>query len=432
MNTVKKIDETSTRLDVKVSATEYKDIVTKVYEDIASQVKVPGFRKGKVPRQIINQRVGTAYVIEEVTNQVISKYYQNAALENDLKVMGQPEVEVISAYSPLDESKDIEFTATVDVRPEIKLPELKGRSVKVTVEKPAKDELEARIESLRQNASTKNEDGSIETPDDEDLAAILGVEDFADLKEKVSADLEAAALSRSVGDAGDKVLEDLLKDTDIPLPQKVVDQQVEHFLQNDPSRQNATKKDAEPTAEERKTATKRAESDIRAQVLLDTYADENDIKVGQNEIFTYLQNTAYQYGIEPNQFIQMMASQGQIPLAAAEVSRSKTLAHMLRRVKVIDEKGKELDISRFIGEDEPAETKAETKAGTKNAGSKSSSSKSSPEEKADEKAGAKAPAKSAKVVTKTTSTKKATADKGSAKSPVKKTAKKEVKEKVDE
>ena len=195
--TVKKIDETSVKLDVKVNATEYKDIVTKVYEDVSGQIKVAGFRKGKVPRQIVNQRVGTGYIIEEVTNQVISKYYQNAALENDLKVMGQPDVEVGSAYSPLDETKDIEFSATVDVRPEIELPELKGRSVKVTVEKPSKEEITARIDSLRQNAATKNEDGSVEAPDDEDLAAILGVDDFADLKAKVVEDLERSPVSLS-------------------------------------------------------------------------------------------------------------------------------------------------------------------------------------------------------------------------------------------
>jgi FKBP-type peptidyl-prolyl cis-trans isomerase (trigger factor) len=362
-NNLKKLSDTSVELKVTLDAQDVEPIVEKTYAEVASHVKVAGFRKGKVPRQIINQRVGTAYIIEEVTNEAINQFYSKAALEQNIKVMGQPTVDVEQPYDFASPNKGIAFTAKVDVRPEVEIPSVEGRKLSVEVKATSKDDISQRLEFAREQVAQMNaSDGekSVELPAlDDEFAKSIGFEKLDDLKKAVESDLEQANLSAAVGSAGDKILEELLSEVTIPLPEKVVEDQVENFLK--------TQKDQgkKPDAKERDEAKERAERDIRSQILLDTYADQNDIKVAQEEIINYATNMSQQYGIDPNQFLQMMMQQGQLPMLASEVSRSKTLAHMLRRIEVSDQKGKVLDLTPYIGADEEKKEKPARKAPAK-------------------------------------------------------------------
>ncbi|GHT81325.1 hypothetical protein FACS1894125_1840 [Actinomycetota bacterium] len=342
---VKNLGPTEAELKVEVLAADSKSIVDATYKELSEQVKVPGFRKGKVPKTIINQQVGVGYIAGQVTEKVVQEFYSQAAIEADLKVMSHPDIKVEQAYDVNNIDKPVIFVATVIVRPEVKVPELDGETLKIEVKTPTKEEIKERVELFRTNSSTKNEDGTVEAPDDEDLVATLGLESMKELEERVSQELENGSLAKGVADAGDLIIARLLDKVKFELPEKLVGEQVENFLSQ--NFQGETK----PTDADRKKAKESAEKDLRAQIVLDTYADENEIKVENDEIANYLANTAQQYGIDPNQFIQMMVQQGQLPLAAAEVSRSKTLAHMLRRVKVTDQKGKELDLTPWIGVD---------------------------------------------------------------------------------
>jgi FKBP-type peptidyl-prolyl cis-trans isomerase (trigger factor) len=369
---VSKVDETTVVVVVQVNKDELSPIVNEVYGDVAKQINVPGFRKGRVPRTIINQRIGSGYIIEEVTNKAISKFYQQAALEGNLKVMGQPDIEVDQPYNPNDEAKGLEFTATVDVRPDITIPELSGSEVKLEIDAVTDDDVANRLELVRQQSSTKNADGEIEVPElSDDFATEVGFDSLDDLRTHIKESLEVDAIGASVGRAGDIILEQILDKLSFALPKKVVDSQVDIFLQN------KTKEGETPTIEEREQARERAERDIRSQVVLDTYADEHDIKVAQNEVMNYCANMARQYGIDPADFTRMMLQNGQLSLLAAEVSRSKTLAHILRQVKVVDQNGKELDLSQWIGSDEDADDKA--KVSTKKASAKKADTETSGE-----------------------------------------------------
>jgi trigger factor len=98
--------------------------------------------------------------------------------------------------------------------------------------------------------------------------------------------------------------------------------------------------------------TEQAQTALRNQILLDTLAENLEVKVAQGELVDYLVSASRQYGMDPNTFIQTIDQQGQIPAMVAEVARSKALAVALRRVAVVDAAGAAVDLSEYIGSDE--------------------------------------------------------------------------------
>jgi trigger factor len=106
----------------------------------------------------------------------------------------------------------------------------------------------------------------------------------------------------------------------------------------------------------RAEVTESSEKTFRSQILLDSIAEKEEIKVGQNELTQYLIQGAAQYNMEPSEFIQAIDKNGQIPAMIGEVARAKALAFVLDKAKVVDSKGKAVDVSAFTagfsGDDE--------------------------------------------------------------------------------
>ena len=157
-STVENLEPTKVRLTVEVGYEELKPQMDKAYKDIASQVQVPGFRKGHVPPRIIDQRFGRAAVIEQAINDALPGMYSRAVSENDLRPMAQPEVEVTEIPNTSGEQGgQMVFTADVDVVPAFELPELDETTVievdPTTVSdqdvQSELDELRARFASLK-------------------------------------------------------------------------------------------------------------------------------------------------------------------------------------------------------------------------------------------------------------------------------------------
>jgi trigger factor len=145
---VETLNPTRVKLTVEVPYDELKPSVDAAYKSISNQVTVPGFRKGKVPPRIIDQRFGRAVVIEEAVNEAVPKFYLRAVEQSEVRPLGQPQVEVTDV--PDAAGSDLRFTAEVDVRPHFELPELDG--VEVTVDDVAADDeaIDSRLETLRE------------------------------------------------------------------------------------------------------------------------------------------------------------------------------------------------------------------------------------------------------------------------------------------
>ena len=149
-STAETLGPTRVKLLVEVPFDELTPSLDEAYKRIAGQVNVPGFRKGKVPSRIIDQRFGRGAVLEEAINEALPGLYSQAVDEAEINPLGSPEVEI----TELEDGDKLTFTAEVDVRPEIALPEWEG--VAITVDDITVDEeaVAEQLEQLRQRFGT--------------------------------------------------------------------------------------------------------------------------------------------------------------------------------------------------------------------------------------------------------------------------------------
>ena len=172
-STVENLGPTRVKLAIEVPFDELKSNLDAAYKKIGSQVRIPGFRPGKAPARIIDQRVGRAAVLEEAVNDALPRVYNEAILESGVYALGQPEIEVTN----LDDGQSLSFTAEVDIRPEITLPDLKGIELSVDDVEVSDSDVDEQLESLRERfASLTGVERAVETGDfvSLDLSAAVG------------------------------------------------------------------------------------------------------------------------------------------------------------------------------------------------------------------------------------------------------------------
>ncbi len=151
---LEKIDATTVKITVTLTEEEIKPALDHAYEHIGSTVTIPGFRKGKVPARILEQRVGKGAVIEHAINDGVPGWYGEAVEELELRPYGQPEIEVTKIPGSTEGDDGIEFVATVEVRPEITLPAAADLVVEVAPAEVSDDDVEERMTALRQRFGT--------------------------------------------------------------------------------------------------------------------------------------------------------------------------------------------------------------------------------------------------------------------------------------
>jgi trigger factor len=143
---VETLSPTRVRLTVEVPFEELKSSLDNAYREIARQVTIPGFRKGKIPPQIIDQRVGRGLVLEQAVQDAIPRLYIDAIQENNVTPLGRPEVDL----PEIADGADLTFTAEVDVRPEITLPDYHGLEFTVDDADVSEDDVEEQVNGLRE------------------------------------------------------------------------------------------------------------------------------------------------------------------------------------------------------------------------------------------------------------------------------------------
>jgi trigger factor len=423
--TVEKLSPTRVKLVIAVTPEELKPSIDKAYSQIAGQINIPGFRKGKVPAPIIDQRVGRGEVLNQAVNEALDKVYRQAVEENSIRPLGRPEADVTGLPELKDFSGDLEVSVEVDVRPEFTLPSLDGLELTVdtvevsdedvekelnslrerfgtlvTVDRPAKtgdfaqidlvatiggeevdtakgisyevgsgeliDGIDEALDSLSAGETTTFEskllggDNEGETSEitvtltavkerelpeaDDEFAQIASQFDTIDeLKADLKQQVEKSKVFEQGAQARDQVVDKLLESVEIPVPPKLVEDEVHRHLENE--------KRLEDDAH-RAEVTESSEKTFRSQILLDSIVEAEGVKVSQNELTQYLIQGAAQYNMEPGEFIQVLDQNGQIPGMIAEVARNKALAVVLGKAKVVDGNGKEVDLGEFTATDD--------------------------------------------------------------------------------
>ncbi|WP_237187855.1 trigger factor [Rothia nasimurium] len=428
---VEKINPTLAKLEVEVPFAEFKTYLDRTYKSLANQISVPGFRKGKTPKALIEQRAGFDFVVENALNDALNSYYGQALAENELTPLAQPELKIIAKPEEGNREADVKLEIEVTVRPEIELPDYSGIKVEVANvevteedEQKALDNLRGRFGTLKavdrpaadadfltiniaaeidgeqidaandlsyqvgsgtmldgldeavlglsagedatfvtklaggehagEEATVKVEVTAVkerELPEaDDDFAQLASEFDtIAELKEDLKKQAAEAKVAEQGAEARDKVLDALVELVEVPVPEKVIEDQLnQHF--------NAPGQDADHDTEEHRAEVRsNTERAFKNEMILDAIAEKEEVSVEQAELIDYIITMSQQYGMDPNQFAQMLDGSGQSGMIVGEVRRSKALAAVLSQAEVKDADGNLVDLSSFLGESADAE-----------------------------------------------------------------------------
>ena len=151
---VRNLEPTKVKLTVTVEPEELNPYLDAARKEIAKQVNVPGFRKGHVPGKIIDQRIGFAAVAGEAVNDAVPELYSKALDEMKIRPMAQPEFDVQDVPQSANDETKLKFTATVERRPDIELPEIDGLEIAISKPEVKDEDVDKRLETLRQRFGT--------------------------------------------------------------------------------------------------------------------------------------------------------------------------------------------------------------------------------------------------------------------------------------
>jgi trigger factor len=192
-HSVETLSPTRVKLSIEVPFSEMDQAFERAFKRIADQVTIPGFRKGKVPRRVIEQRFGRGAVLEEAVNEVIPKAYDDAITQNSITPLGQPEIDV----TELEDGQHLTFTAEVDVLPEFDLPAYDGIEVRVDDAQVTDSQVDEQVDTLRARFGTLTVVERASNTGDVLLVNISGADAGAPVE-----DLSASALSYELGTNG--------------------------------------------------------------------------------------------------------------------------------------------------------------------------------------------------------------------------------------
>lgn len=436
-STVEKLSPTRVRINVEVPFTELQPDFDRAYKQLAQQVRLPGFRPGKAPAKLLEARIGRGAVLEQVVNDALPSRYSEAVTTTEVRPLGQPDIEI----TKIEDGEELVFTAEVDVRPDIELPDLSELKIEVDPIEVTDEDVDAELQSLRARfgtlkgverpaqegdfvsidlsatvdgedvpeASTEglsHEVGSgqlidgldeaivglsegeskvfttklvagehagkdaevtvvvksikereLPEPDDEFAQLASEFDTIEELKANLTEQVERVKRIHQAEKIRDNALELLLEKIDVPVPESIVQAQVDetvhnaiHGLDHDEAK-FAEALEAQGSSREQFDADTReaAEKAVKTQLLMDAIADDLDIQVGQNDLTERLVLMSRQYGIEPQQLLQILQQNNQLPAMFADVRRGLTVAAVVEAATVTDTAGNIVDTSEFFG-----------------------------------------------------------------------------------
>jgi trigger factor len=432
---VETLSPTRVRLTVTVPFDELKPELDAAYKKVGSQVRIQGFRPGKVPPRVLDQRVGRGVVLDEAVNSAIPRLYGEALQAEDIAPVSQPDLNV----TEFADGDKLAFTAEVDIRPQFDLPAFD--SLSVTVDDVVVDEakVDEQLESLRERFAklapvsrpaadgdyvtidlaatvegdevpggtaaglsyqvgagdlldgidevlrgasegdaktfqTKLVAGEFEgrladvavtvravqerelpTLDDNWATDSTGFESLDALKTDLRTRLDRVQRLEQGVAARDKVLEALLAQIDAPLPDSVVDSEVawrKRAAEDQLARAGADLagyletegKTAEEYDAELQSGAREA---VKAQLVLDAIADQEELGVNDAELTDQVVRRAARAGVSPDEYAQTLVESGALSGLVSEVRRGKALATVMEAATIKDTSGKTIDLDQL-------------------------------------------------------------------------------------
>jgi trigger factor len=436
-STVEQLSPTRVRINVEVPFTELQPDFDRAYKELAKQVRLPGFRPGKAPAKLLEARVGREAMLDQVVNEALPSRYGQAVTESDVRPLGQPDIQVTKK----EYGQELVFTAEVDVRPEITLPDLSALKITVDPIKVSDEDVDAELQSLRArfgtltgverpaatgdfvsidlSANIDGEDvpeaatnglshevgsgqlidgvddaivglsagesrtftttmaagphagkeaevtvtvGSVKErelpePDDEFAQLASEFDTIDELRASLADQVSGAKRVQQAEDIRVAALDALREQVDMPLPEAIVQAQVDntlhsalHGLDHDEAKfAEALEKQGSSRQEFDANTRSNAEKAVKTQLLLDALGDDLDIQVSQQDLTERLVLSSQQYGIEPQQLLAYLQQNDQLPAMFADVRRGLTIAAAVEAATVTDTDGNVVDTEEFFG-----------------------------------------------------------------------------------
>ena len=199
---VEKLSPTRVKLSIDVPFNELKPHIDGAYQTLAQKISIPGFRKGKVPAAMIDQRVGRGAVLDEAINAALPTFYSQAAKDNDVLVIGRPNVEI----TELKDNEKLTFTVEVDIRPEINLPNFSQIKIEVDDVKVSDADIDEQIKDLSTRFGTLTTVEKVVAKGDFVSIDLVATKDGKDLDGGTANDLSYEVGSASMIDGLDEAL----------------------------------------------------------------------------------------------------------------------------------------------------------------------------------------------------------------------------------
>jgi len=449
-STVEQLSPTRVKITVEVPFADLKPSMDKAYAEVAKSVNIPGFRRGKVPPVVIDQRFGRGVIIQEAFNDSWQSFYGAALTENNLSPLAQPDVEV----TKLEDGDLIEFTAEVDVRPVFELPDFTTLQAQVDALDVPDTLVESQVDVLRNRFGSRETveraaaDGDIVTiglvasQDGEELVAgsaddleytigsgkmldgldeaVIGLaagesatftsalvsgphqgeeadievtvskvqtaelpeadDEFAqeasefdtidELRSNISERLTRMARLEQASQARDAVLEGLLGQVEIEVPEHLLNSEIEtrrqqiteQLTQAGLTLERYLADIGEDQTEEEFWADleQRSEQALKAQIILDKIADERAIGVDQNDLTQHILRKAQADGVPPQQVADHLQEHPHhIEEYMLEIRRGKALAMIVEAATVTDSDGSVVPLANLQEDGSYAEPEAE-------------------------------------------------------------------------
>ncbi|MQA04312.1 MAG: trigger factor [Streptosporangiales bacterium] len=429
---VERLNPTRVKLTVEVSFEELKPSLDKAYRDVAKQVNIPGFRRGKVPPAIIDQRLGRGVVLEQAIQDAVPRAYGEALREENVRPLGQPELDI----KEFAEDAPLSFTAEVDTRPEFELPDYAGVEIQVESGAVGDEEVDQQLDGLRERFAVLRgadravaegdyvsidlkaevdgeelEDVSVngmsyevgrgglveglddalagmsaeesktfnttllgerageqadvtvsvqqvkekQLPDlDDEFAQTASEYDtLAELRDDLRSRLERSRTSQQANEAQEKALDALLDLVDFPVPDSVVEEEVNSRKDNLEQQLGNSGLDLEQylASQDRgydeylEELRENALKSVRAGWLLDDIADSEEVTVEEQDLSLQITQMAARMGVEPQVFADHLLQSGQINQLWGEVRRGKALEAVVAKATVTDDAGNTVDLA---------------------------------------------------------------------------------------
>jgi trigger factor len=453
-STVEQLSPTRVKITVEVPFADLKPSMDKAYAEIAKSISIPGFRRGKVPPMVIDQRFGRGAVIQEAFNDSWMRFYGAAVTENKLAPLAQPDLEV----TKLEDGDLIEFTAEVDVRPDFELPDfttvhatvdaidvpesqvdeqievLRNRfGSREVVERPAADGdvvtinlvasqngeplpdataegleyiigsgemldgLDDAVTGLSAGESStftstlvggplKDESAEIEVTvtqvqkqelpeaDDEFAQQASEFDTIAELRSSIADRVTAMARLEQAGRARDAVLEELITQLDIEVPENLLASELDARRQQITAQLGQAQLSIEQylaEAEENQSEEEfwadvetRSTQALKAQMILDKVADEHQVRVDQNDLTQHIIRKAQAENTAPQQIADHLQEHPHhIDEYMTEIRRGKSLALIVESATVTDSNGEPVELARLREDGTIGDPTAEGEAG---------------------------------------------------------------------